>query len=131
MVGHNPPIPERYLKARRKAVESLYCGVMTVYEHVPEENPATGITDNEPLVKTLEGVPCRLCLQSTSPATENEPARADRGMRVMLAPEVDLPAGAVIEIEQHGKTARYTRAGRSKDYYDHQTVPLVLERELT
>lgn len=128
MVTHNPPVPDRYLRARRRAIESLYCGRMSVTVKTPVRDPVTGI-DSFVDSETVTDEPCRLCGQESDAADPAGPDRAAKGIRVMLAPEVSVPAGSTVRIEQHGAVGVFERSGRPRRFYDHQTIPLVRKGE--
>ena len=121
-------IPDRYLKARRKALERLYCGRLTCYTQEAVTDPKTFITTfNE--VKSLEDIPCRLSSQTITAVNDEGVAVANKVIRVHLAPEPVIPAGSILEITQHGVTGKYKCSSRPAQHVDHQSIELIIYEE--
>lgn len=124
----HPPIPERYLKARRKALERFYCGQMTVYADIEHTDPITHHTSFRP-EPVLIDIPCRLSKQTAGATRDENGPVAEETINVILAPEYKIPPGSVIEIKQHLKSGRYQQSGVPRIYADHQQIDLVVYEE--
>lgn len=125
MVGHKRFIPDSRLKAHRKAIESTYCGRLIAFQQVPMEDE-DGLTVFIWLA-TIYNQPCRVSSQSTGTTTEGQPAEKTSQIRVILPPEVNIPAGSEIKVTQHGVTKWYRCSGEPKHHATHQTIPLTIE----
>ncbi len=122
------PVPDRYIRAARKAFDSLNTGVMTVYQEIPTEDPDTGVTDFK-LTPTLEDIPCRLSYQSKEAATKNEPAQANKSVRVVTSLDYIIPAGSILEVTFNGCTQKYKQAGVAHRNDFRQSIPLEIYEE--
>lgn len=120
---HLPLIADKYLRTKRRALESLYCGLLTVIVKEKVTDPKTHITDFNDVV-TLEDIPCRLCEQNSKPVTTDEPAEAKKSICVILNEKIDIPAGSKLIITQHNRTALYEQSGEPEYKSDTQTIPL-------
>ena len=128
MVEHNEnfPVPEKYLKAKRAAIESLYCGTLTATVKQEQTDKKTHITTFEE-VTVLKDIPCRLSQQTIKSTTNDGPAVKAKTIRVFLAPEIEIPAGSKLIISQHGKTGVYKQSGEPYFKSDSQTIELEFE----
>lgn len=126
MFIHEPPVAVKYLKAKRKAIEKLYCGKLTIIEKIPVTDEKTHITEFKDF-PVVEDVPCRLFYQSSNNTNTNEAgaAEATKTINLILKPELKVNAGSSIFITQHGVTLQYERSGEPRTYSDHQVVPLI------
>ena len=73
--------------------------------------------------------PCRLSFQSVSSTTKNEPAQADKNIRVHLSKDYEIPAGSIVVITQHGQTETYKCSSRPRHYSTHQIIELEIYEE--
>ncbi len=124
------PIPDKYLRACRKWIDKMNTGVMTVYEFEPVVEEDSGITDFE-LTPVLTDIPCRLSYQDKQAATKDEPAQADKRVRVITAVDVDVKEGAVLEITYDGETHKYKQAGKTHINDFRKSIPLEAYEEHT
>lgn len=112
-------------RMHRKVIEETYVGSCTVREKkkVPKENSATGFEE----VVILEEQPCRIIFKSVSAAGRAEPAaQVSQDIRLLIAPEVRVPAGSKITVMQNGAIQDYCRSGVSAVYATHQEIQLAL-----
>lgn len=115
-----------YIALARKAVESQYKGVCTIYEHAEIEDPDTGetIVSPEP-VPVQENIPCKLSKKTIAPANESEIANNIKYEPVLfISPDIEVKAGSIIEVTQNGVTRKFIRSGEPFVYETHQEIAL-------
>lgn len=111
----------------RKAIESGYDGICTVYEYQSITDPETHFTSQEEVVQ-YENKPCHLSFESISSAQDGGGAAViSQAVKLFCAPELDIKPGSVIEVTQAGHTETYKRSGKGAVYASHQEIPLVLD----
>ncbi len=112
----------------RRAIERLYTGVCTVIEYGSFRDEASKITSQKERV-VLANQPCRLSFEKTAPAAQGEQAAAvSQGVKLVLAPEVDVKPGSKIIVEQAGRQFTYAASGQAAVYSSHQEIVLSLWR---
>ena len=92
------------VNAYRKALQSLWTGVCTVYVRVPSPtpDPATGRTVWA-VEAVAEAVPCRLSFETLSETQdESSAAKVTQSVKLFLDPAVPLPAGSKLTVTQNG-----------------------------
>lgn len=112
----------------RKALQSLWTGVCTVYVRVPSPtpDPATGRTVWA-VEAVAEAVPCRLSFETLSETQdESSAAKVTQSVKLFLDPAVPLPAGSKLTVTQNGVTSEYVQSGEAAVYSNHKEVPLEL-----
>lgn len=110
----------------RKAIESAYKGLCTIYEYIEIEDPDTGetIVSPEP-IPTHENIPCKLSKKTISAADGGEIANTIKYEPVLfINPDIEIKAGSKIVITQHGATREYKRSGEPFVYDTHQEIVL-------
>lgn len=116
-------------KMHRKAVESLYSGICTVYEHRKVKDAGTKLTGFEDIL-VLENQPCRLSFERINAAVQGESAAGvSQAIKLFLSPEIVIKPGSEITVTQNGITADYTSSGVPAVYQSHQEIILELEEE--
>ena len=108
----HPPIPERYLKARRKALERFYCGQMTVYADIEHTDPITHQTSFRP-EPVLIDIPCRLSKQIAGATRDEIGPVAEETINVILAPEYKIKKRTLPAVRR-SKNLRRSPADRSR-----------------
>lgn len=109
----------------------LWIGKATVYEYQDVTDPETYQTKQE-LVPIVTDEPCRLSQRQLSRnqgdlVNINDAAPfIDRIIVLFIRPDLEIKAGSVIEITQHGRTDKYKRASKPAIYTNHQEVVLEL-----
>lgn len=115
-------------KAARRAIESSYCGVCTIIERRQVRDEQTKISRQTEQV-ILEKQPCRLSFEKAAAAEQTETAAVlGQGVKLFLAPEVELRPGSKIIVEQAGRHFEYAASGEAAVYASHQEVYLSLWR---
>lgn len=112
----------------RKALESTYSGICSVYEYGKITDPETHITAHgEKLV--LEKIPCRLSF-SRIEAAENSggAATVTQSVKLFISPDVGIKSGSKISVTQNGVTTEYAASGFPAVYPTHQEIMLELFR---
>ncbi|CUH95882.1 hypothetical protein P22_1968 [Propionispora sp. 2/2-37] len=110
----------------RKAIESMYAGVCTVYEYQSIKDPVTKITSQKE-VAVLTDQPCRLSFKNITGTSSNDGAAAvTQEIKLFIAPEVTIKPGAKLTITQNGVTADYEGSGKPAVYTHHQEIILDL-----
>ena len=115
-----------YMELARKAIESQYKGLCTIYEYIEIEDPDTGetIVSPEP-VPVHENIPCKLSKKTISAADGGEIANTIKYEPVLfISPEIEIKAGSNIVITQHGVTREFKRSGEPFVYDTHQEIVL-------
>ncbi len=116
-------------KMHRKAVESLYNGTCTVYEHRKVKDEKTKLTGFEDAL-VLENQPCRLSFEKINAAVQGESyAAVSQSIKLFLSPDIVIKPGSKITVTQNGVTADYTSSGVPAVYQSHQEIILELEKE--
>lgn len=128
MVRHHPPVSERVLRAKRRAIESLYCGRIDAFQEIGFTDEHTHVTEFKKM-RTVYNEPCRKIEVSSTTTTRNEPAKQGLEIKVMLRPEVSIPAGSTVILTQHGERRKFKMSGTPEIYSDHQVIPLTLFEE--
>ena len=108
----------------RKAIESLYKGVCTVYQYESVVDP---ITKRTSLVEVASYVdqPCRLSHSNKTSAKESDTASTvTQTITLFVAPELVINAGAKITVTQNNVTKTYVASGQSAVYTNHQEIVL-------
>lgn len=124
------PVPDRYLNAKRKAVESLWCDRLSVIENHKTTDPETHLTEHE-WELVASDIPCRIVSQTHEPTeNENQPARAYKTINVVLSNSVAVPPGSIVEITTlNGETRRYRHSGQPLMKSASQTITLEIIKD--
>lgn len=117
------PVPDRYIRAGRKAIDLLNTGKMTVYQNIPHEDEETGITEFE-FKAVLEDIPCRLSYQDKQSATKNEPAQALKSCRVVTSLDYIIPEGSILKVTFNGYTQKFKQTGKPHRNDFRQSIPV-------
>ncbi|WP_461039696.1 hypothetical protein [Tepidimicrobium xylanilyticum] len=115
-----------YIDNVRKAIESQYKGLCTIYEYTEIEDPDTGeaIVSPEP-IPVHENIPCKLSKKTIAPASEAEVANTIKYEPVLfISSDIEVKAGSIIEVTQHGVTRKFIRSGEPFVYETHQEIVL-------
>ena len=75
-------------------------------------------------------LPCRLSFESVpAAAPDTNTATVTQAVKLFLAPEYLISAGAVLSVAHDGVTEEYRRSGVPASYATHQEIPLTLTQE--
>lgn len=112
-------------------LSALWIGRCSIYEYQEVTDETTWQTKHE-LVELVKDEPCRL---SQSAVSHNDadlvslgdgvPIRYQRTV-LFIRPDLDIKAGSVIEVTQHGRTEKYKRSSPPAVYSNHQEIVLEL-----
>lgn len=115
-------LPKAALVRSRKAIESLYADTCRIITEKDTIDPDTGIV-NTARVTSAE-YHCRI-------SYKNLPVTGGDGIPVMtqsvtlfLSPEIDIPAGADVDVVRQGRPLHFKSAGVSAVYDNHQEISL-------
>lgn len=123
------PVPNRYLRAKRRAIRSLWCDRISITEHGPETSKTTHLTTFKD-VMVLEDAPCRIISQTVDSATTDEPARDYKTITVMLDETVDVKPGSIIKIvNSNGEEFIGHRTGEPVMKSDSQTITVEIKED--
>ena len=113
----------------KKAIESLYLGVCTVYIHEKHLDPLTKQT-NFTETAIITDQPCRLSYSQISPNTETDKiSQQHQVIKLFIDSSLDIPAGCKIIVTQNNKTQAYKSSGVPAVYRYHQEIELeIFER---
>lgn len=115
-----------YMDSVRKAIESTYEGLCTIYEYKEIEDPDTGetIVSPEP-VPVHENVPCKLSKKTIAAADGGEVTNTIKYEPVLfINPDIEIKPGSKIVVTQYGATREYKRSGEPFIYETHQEIVL-------
>lgn len=114
-------------KAARKAIESTYKGVCTILEHRDVRDEKTKITRKNEEVPVVENQPCKLSFEKLNAVVQTEAAAAlTQGIKLFIAPEIEIKPGSKIIVEQNGVTTEYSASGKPAVYFSHSEYILEL-----
>ena len=106
----------------RNGIESLYKGVCTIT--VKESFRDKGVTRTRDTIY-CENQKCRLSYQSSSTSNESDTVSTSyQIIKLFIAPEIEIPEGAKIEVTQDGRKELYKRSSKPMVYSNHQEVIL-------
>ena len=108
--------------AHRRAIEVGYAGKMTVT--IFGEDEVDGETlDKEQVLH--EDVPCRLRRsQNRSADSDGIKSSIAYDLKVICAPEIEIPSGSQIKVEQDGMKYEFEYSGEPFIYPTHQEITI-------
>lgn len=114
----------------RKAIESLYKGVCTVYQYESVVDPVTKRTSMVEVVSYVDQ-PCRLSYKAKVSAKPSDTvSTVTQTIVLFIAPEVVIKAGAKIVVTQNNVSKTYIASGESAVYTNHQEIVLEIEDDV-
>lgn len=119
---------ENARKAARRAQESTYEGLCTIIEYRSVRDEKTKLSE-EKEVTIIENQPCKPSFEKLNTAAQTETATViSQGIKLFLAPEIQVNSGSKIIVTQNGVTEEYACSGKPAIYQTHQEVMLELFR---
>jgi len=119
---------ENARKAAKRAQESTYEGVCTIIEYHSVKDEKTKLSE-EKEVTIIENQPCKLSFEKLNIAANTETATVvSQGIKLFLAPEIQVNSGSKIIVTQNGITEEYGCSRKPAIYPTHQEVTLELFR---
>ena len=110
----------------KNPLAKLWIGKCTIFEYQTVTDPNTfQSTQEEVAVVTDE--PCRVSYnreQATN--VQNGAAVISQSITLFIRPDLEVKAGSVIEVTQHGVTTKYKGSSKSALYTNHQEIILEL-----
>ncbi|MEY8428433.1 hypothetical protein AALA00_12090 [Lachnospiraceae bacterium 46-15] len=114
-------------KAARKAVESTYSGICTIFERRDARDEKTKITRKNEEVPIIENQPCKLSFERLNAVVQTDAAaKQTQGTKLFIAPEIEVKPGSKIIVEQNGVTTEYFASGVPAVYLSHAEIMLKL-----
>lgn len=118
------PIPKNDI------LKMLWIGSCTISEYTEIKDPVTHVTSFG-LVPVVENEPCRLSYSKDNVTDmENSVAGIQQTIKLFIRPDIDIKAGSIIEVTQHGTTNKYKRASEPAIYTNHQEVILEIDKDV-
>ena len=117
-------LPKAALVRSRKAIESLYADTCRIITEKDTVDPDTGIVKTVRV--TSAEYPCRISYKNL-PATGGGAVRLPvitQSVTLFLSPEIDVPAGADVDVVRQGRHLHFKSAGVSAVYDNHQEISL-------
>lgn len=111
----------------RKATESLYTGLCSVYVLDTVRNPDTKQSvQTEKLL--FENQACRVSFESNNTTAKSNDTVYEKpqSIKLFIAPELDVTPGSKIVVTQNGRTTTYKSSGVPRVYITHQEIELEL-----
>ena len=119
---------ENARKAARRAQESTYEGLCSIIEYHSVRNGKTKFSE-EKEITIIENQLCKLSFEKLNTAAHTETATVvSQGIKLFLAPEIQVNSGSKIIVTQNGITEEYGGSGKPAIYPTHQEVTLELFR---
>lgn len=114
----------------RQAIESLYKGKCTVYQYESVVDPVTKRTSVVEVTSYVDQ-PCRLSYSNKTSAKESDTvSTVAQTIKLFVAPELVIKAGAKIAVTQNNVTKVYVASGESAIYTNHQEIVLEIGDDL-
>ncbi|URN40902.1 hypothetical protein [Peptoniphilus genitalis] len=108
---------DRVVTAYRKAIESLYTGLLTAVVRETSRDPVTKVSDFRE--KTVyEDIPCRLSFSTAENLQEEKTMASENIITLFTSPEIDIKTNSKITVKQNGYTFTITNANK-KSYASH------------
>lgn len=118
------PIP------KTNVLQMLWIGTCTVLEYLPITDPITHQTTHR-LTAVAEDEPCRISFSTLSVSdVQDNVAKPVQTTKLFIRPDLEIKAGSVLEITQHGVKNRYRRSSEPAVYTNHQEVLLELYEDI-
>lgn len=118
-------IDKAQIKARR-AIESLYTGICNVIVYDDVTDPETHLTEKDEVV-VFENIPCKLSFERVNSNVSSETySEKGQGVKLFVNPELVVPPGSKIVVEQNNVVNAYKLSGEPAVYASHQEIPLEL-----
>lgn len=115
-------------RAARRAQEAMYEGQCTIVGYCTVKDERTKLSEEREAI-IAEGLPCRLSFEKLDAASRTSTVTGvSQGVRLFLAPEVQVDSGSKIIVTQNGVTGEYSASGEPAIYPTHQEIPLELFR---
>lgn len=115
-------LPKAALVKSRKAIESLYADTCRIITEKDIVDPDTGIVKTVRV--TSSEYPCRISYKSLPAASGEGIPVMMQSVTLFLNPEVDVPAGADVDVVRQGRHLHFKSAGISAVYDNHQEISL-------
>lgn len=115
-------LPKAALVKSRKAIESLYADTCRIITEKDIVDPDTGIVKTVRV--TSSEYPCRISYKSLPAASGDGIPIMTQFVTLFLNPEVDVPAGADVDVVRQGRHLHFKSAGISAVYDNHQEISL-------
>lgn len=113
-------------QAARKAIESMYDGVLSVTEHQKVKDEKTKLTKYQDVV-VLSDQPCKLSFERLQTAIQSDSAASvAQTTKLFVSPDIVIKAGSKITVEQAGVSTDYTCSGIPAVYDTHQEITIDL-----
>ena len=111
-------LPKVALVKSRKAIESLYADTCRIITEKDTVDPDTGIVKTVRV--TSAEYPCRISYKNL-PATGGDGIPViTQSVTLFLSPEIDVPAGADVNVVRQGRPLHFKSAGVSAVCVNHQ-----------
>lgn len=102
----------------------LWDGICTISVYQEVTDPETFQTHEE-LVPIIENEPCRLSNKTNTVVADVENvAETSKTIVLFLRPDLEVPAGSVIDVTQYGRTTKFKNSSTPSVYYTHQEIQL-------
>lgn len=111
------------VKRVRKAIESTYDGICSIFEYKSARGEDGIIRQTEEAV--FSDIPCRVSYELGYPVRQTDTAAvASRRVKLFIAPEVNVKNGSKVVVERLGEREEYGFAGEAAVYPTHREIRL-------
>lgn len=111
------------LKQCKKAIESLYNGLCTVYEYQEITDSIAKRTVNKEVI-VLEKQPCKLSFKNITQSKDGNVSEVKQIIKLFLSQECKINPGSTIVVTQNNVTTKYKNSGQPAIYTNHQEIVL-------
>lgn len=121
---------EIFTPSKPNPLKTLWIGKCTIYEYKDELDPITHQTTQH-LVPVIVDEPCRLSYRYEQATNISSGAAVvSQSITLFIRPDLEIKAGSVIEITQHGKTQKFKGSGNPALYTNHQEIILNIYEDI-
>jgi len=107
-------------------IEGFFNGKCNVFEFVEYRDDFGMVQSEEKLV--LENIPCRVCYKNIKAAVKGKVSDyITQKVTLMVAADISVKNGSVIEVTQNGQTALYQKTGEAAVYANHREIEMSLK----
>lgn len=110
----------------KNPLATLWIGRCTIYEYQTVTDPYT-FQSTQKEVPVVVDEPCRVSYNREQATNIQDGAAViSQSITLFIRPDLEIKAGSVIEVTQHGVTTKYKGSSKSALYTNHQEIVLEL-----
>lgn len=107
-------------------LKSLWIGKCTIFEYQTTKDEITK-QSTQKQVPVVVDEPCKVSYNREQATNISSGAAViSQSITLFIRPDLEVKAGSVIEVTQHGKTTKYKGSSKAAVYTNHQEIVLEL-----